>query len=154
MKNKRGLLIGQSADRWAERVWDEFLEKIVKSRTKTEAKKLLGKIISEYEKEDIIRRLAILALIRQGYSYKKIGEILWVSPQTISGIKKSIMGGEEFYRSQRSLRKKEKYRGNQVYKKSIVSDSLEALLLICTGIITAPLTATQYRDNYQTRKNK
>ena len=38
----------------------------------------------------ISKRLATVALIKGGKSYREIGKILWISPGTVSAIKKSI----------------------------------------------------------------
>lgn len=51
-------------------------------------------------------RVATLEGLASGKSYKKIGEELWLSPQTISSIKKAV--SEKLYRSYRDRGKSER----------------------------------------------
>ncbi len=50
----------------------------------------LQSFITSYECHNIIMRVAVSQMINSGKSYKEIGNELWISPQTISGIVKSI----------------------------------------------------------------
>ena len=54
----------------------------------------------------MITRAAAMEGLAAGKSYRKIGEELWLSPQTISGIKKSL--NEKAYRSYLERSKKER----------------------------------------------
>ncbi len=105
MKKQKQKLIGRTADDWAEKLWDRLLEKISQSKSKNEIKKVLENILSFNEKKILLRRLAILALVRSGKSYQEIEEALWVSPQTISVIKKGYASQSGQYQSDRSMRK-------------------------------------------------
>ncbi len=58
---------------------------------------LLGVVITPGERHDLVIRTAVREGIRSGKSYREIGNELWCSPQTISGIKKALR--EERYRS-------------------------------------------------------
>ena len=74
----------------------------------SESKELLHLLLTSHEKHDLVMRAAALEYLASGKSYKKIGEELWLSPQTISGIKKAI--NEKSYRSYLERSKKERKR--------------------------------------------
>lgn len=54
-------------------------------------------LITPYERHNIVMRAAVAHRLRAGISYTDIGRELWLSPQTISAIKKGIR--ENRYRS-------------------------------------------------------
>jgi len=92
-------LMGKLADKWLKNLWDKLLDKLVSVKSKKDLKQILESLLSEDEKKMILRRLAVIALVRSGKSYRKIGEILWTSPQTISTIKKNIFNKTNHYKS-------------------------------------------------------
>ena len=71
-----------------------------------ESKELLQVLITSHERHNIVMRAATLEGLSSGKSYKKIGEELWLSPQTISSIKKAV--SEKSYRSYRERGKSER----------------------------------------------
>lgn len=79
------------------------------------SKELLQLLITSHERHDIVMRAAAINSLSLGKSYNQIGEELWLSPQTISGIKKSV--SERSYRSYLERSKKE--RKKKVYSSSI-----------------------------------
>jgi len=87
------------AQEQAETLWDEFLTKLSALKSKEEIKSVLEKLISQDEKTMMLRRLTAVALIKSGKSYREIGEILWLSPNTISTIKKNLLGSHKNYKS-------------------------------------------------------
>jgi uncharacterized protein YerC len=50
----------------------------------------LERIITEREKSDLVRRVAVAQELMAGAKYRDIGAKLWISPQTISAINKSL----------------------------------------------------------------
>lgn len=98
-------LIGRSAEKWSDLLWDKFLDKLSKAKSKKELRLMLEKLLAEGEKKMVARRLAVIALLRSGKSYQEIGEILWISPNTVSTIKKNILGNIENYKSYRKFYK-------------------------------------------------
>ncbi|MEK7212530.1 MAG: Trp family transcriptional regulator [Patescibacteria group bacterium] len=78
----------KSRKEWEGALWQKFLEDIRKTESRKTAI-FLDSILSENEKGLISRRLAAMALIKTGKTYREVGEILWISPSTISAIKKS-----------------------------------------------------------------
>lgn len=81
-----------------QQIWDSVIKKISEAGDEKAIERILNGILTNQEKESIARRLAVLSLSQKGWSYQKIGELLWVSPVTISTIKKSAMG-KDGYRS-------------------------------------------------------
>ena len=71
-----------------------------------ESKELLRLLTTSYERHNIVTRAAAIDGIFSGKSYKKICEELFISPQTISVLKKAI--SEKAYRSYLERSKKER----------------------------------------------
>ena len=70
------------------------------------SEKLLWLLVTSHERHDIVMRAAAVDGIASGKSYRTIGAELWLSPQTISGIKKAL--SEKAYNSYRERSKKER----------------------------------------------
>jgi len=91
-----------SRSEWEAAAWP----KIVASR------ELLQLLITLHERRDLVLRAAAAKALVSGKSYREIGDALWLSPQTISGIKKAIR--EQTYQSylerSKTERKKKIYR--------------------------------------------
>ena len=92
--------------------WLKFCENIGKSSPEMTVK-ILNSLLSVDEKGMIAKRLAAVKLIRLGKSYKEIGKILWMSPSTVSAIKKSMSNttsyqSGDFYASQTKAEKQRK----------------------------------------------
>lgn len=99
----------KSRKEWGESAWLNFLKDIKKTKSEKKLKELLNVLISAKEKNFIIRRLMAVYLIKKGKSYKEIGDILWISPTTISAIKKSIFKKSD-YQARISIVKSDKDR--------------------------------------------
>lgn len=61
------------------------------------SRELLRLLITAHERRDLVLRAAALDRLLAGKSYRQIGDELWLSPQTVSGIKKVFR--EKNYRS-------------------------------------------------------
>ena len=90
-----------------ENIWWSFLEVVERQSSKGKTAKFLDTFLSANEKKLISKRLAALVLIKSGKSYKEVGKILWMSPGTISALKKSVYG-ENVYQSNRHYSQKSK----------------------------------------------
>lgn len=99
-----------SRKEWEAACWQKILE----------SKELLQLLITSHERRNIVRRVAALEGLTSGKSYRQIGEELWLSPQTVSGIKKAL--SEKNYRSylerSKKERKRKKYSFNPTPSKS------------------------------------
>jgi len=93
-----------------EDLWNELINKITASNSKKEVKKILEGLVSDYEKKIILRRLGVLAFARSGKSYRETSEALWLSPNTISTIRKNILSNKNSYKSYRKF-----YGGPRMY---------------------------------------
>lgn len=80
------------------------------------SKDLLDTLIASSERHDLVMRAAAIDALASGKSYREIGKELWLSPQTISVIRKALT--ENNYRSYSERGKKER-------KKKIYSYSAE-----------------------------
>ena len=85
-----------SRKEWENACW----QKILKSNN------LFELLITSYERRNLIMRAAVISGINSGKSYRQIAEELWLSPQTISSIKKALK--ENNYQSYRERSKKER----------------------------------------------
>lgn len=154
-------LIGRAAEEWQEVLWDNLLAELPKVKSKKELKEILESLLAEGEKRMILRRLAAAVLIKQEKSYKEIGRILWVSPATISAIKKNLLSKNIYHQSHRSVYKNKKYRNNfvNVSKKSFserVADFIAKLAEKAAREFsnTAPVTLTSYARSMRRTRNK
>ena len=85
-----------SRKEWENACW----QKILKSED------LLRLLVAPYERHNLVVRAAAIDGLISGKKYRQIAEELWLSPQTISSIKKAIK--ENGYRSYRERGKKER----------------------------------------------
>lgn len=99
-----------SRKEWREYLWNKFIEELLKTK-EPQLKNFLDNLLTKKEKDNIIKRLAILSLVRQGKNYREISEALWLSPNTISAVKEGIKNFEyqsyfEISKNKKSGRKK------------------------------------------------
>ena len=85
-----------SRKEWENACWNEILK----------SKKIIKTLTTSYERHNLVMRVAVITGINLGKKYKQIAEELWLSPQTISGIKKTLK--ENGYKSYRERSKKER----------------------------------------------
>ena len=104
----KGLEEFKSRKEWEEYIWKEILEKLAGAKSKKEISAVLNRLLSNYEKRMMIRRFISMGLIRSGKTYREIGEILWVSPTTISAIKKNLLLANGYWSSRRYRKNKNK----------------------------------------------
>ncbi len=103
--NPKKKISGKSAEAWQEALWDKLIDELSRIKEKQELKKVIESLLSTYEKNFLLRRLAATALVKQGATYKEIGEVLWISPATISAIKKNILNRGASYKSTNAFKK-------------------------------------------------
>ncbi|MBI4992087.1 MAG: hypothetical protein HZB99_02610 [Candidatus Harrisonbacteria bacterium] len=89
-------------------IWQKLIEEFFKAKSSKEIERLFNLFTTDQERETMARRMATISLIRKDVSYKEISRKLWVSPLTISAIKKSILGNGKYKSYHRS--KKENIR--------------------------------------------
>lgn len=82
----------KSRKEWEDYVWSKIAEEIKKLKSENEVSGFLKNLLGAGERKTMIKRAAALLLIQEGRKYREIEEILWISPSTISSIKKSAKG--------------------------------------------------------------
>lgn len=87
-----------SRQEWEDACWRKILV----------SKELLQLIITSHERHDLVMRAVAIKNINLGKSYRQISKELFLSLQTISGIKKAIF--ENAYKSYSERSKKERKR--------------------------------------------
>ncbi len=97
----------KSKKEWEVLIWENFVSGL-SEKSKEEIKSILGSYLSRQEKKNVVYRLSAIDLLKEGKSYREIGQILWLSPQTISAIKKSSVGKMNDYKSYRSATRQKK----------------------------------------------
>lgn len=80
----------KSRKEWERYVWDELLRKLSEAHSSREMKQMFEALITVHEKRHIIHRASAISLLKKGMSYRDIGSALWLSPVTISAIRKSM----------------------------------------------------------------
>lgn len=96
-----------SRKEWERASWHKILK----------SKNLLRLLVTSYERHNLVMRAAVIDGINSGRRHRQIAEELWLSPQTISSIRKAL--SESSYRSYRERGKTE--RKKKVYTPGPVS---------------------------------
>ena len=105
-KFEKEIILPSVSDYHSRKEWENACwQKILKSGD------FLGLLVTPYERRNLVLRAAVIDRLRSGKSYRRIGEELWLSSQTISVIKKTISGdGYQSYRQRgKTERQKRKY---------------------------------------------
>lgn len=76
--------------------WNMFVKKLIRASSPKEIEEILASFLTAQERKEIGVRVAAAMLLREGKSYRRIGDALWLSPSTISAIQKSLRGGKEY----------------------------------------------------------
>ena len=75
-------------------LWREFWERIQNLRSLGDLRDFLHKFFTKDEKILILRRLALMRLVRGNKKYREIKDMLDVSATTISAVKSMLKGGK------------------------------------------------------------
>jgi len=108
MNNKKLPLLKNYSSRkeWENACWQKI----------SESKDLLNSLATNYERHNLVMRAVAIEEIFSGKTYREISKDLFISQQTISGIKKALK--EKSYRSYQERSKTER-------KKKVYSSKLE-----------------------------
>lgn len=85
---------GKNAEKWMGKLWSQFIKRLAKIDSEEEMNRVLEGFVSNHEKKAILKRMAILTLVESGRSYQEISEILWLSPNSVSTVKKNFLTNE------------------------------------------------------------
>lgn len=72
-------------------IWENFVREIKSVKTRKNLDKVINKLLTPTEQVMIEKRLAILYLLEKGLSYRKIGETIDVTRNTISFVKNGFV---------------------------------------------------------------
>jgi uncharacterized protein YerC len=86
-----------SRSAWEEGVWQMLVVRFASLRHPVELAATLNTLITPKQRRELVQRAVALERLFVGTSYRAIGRELWLSPQTISIIKKAVC--ERRYRS-------------------------------------------------------
>lgn len=103
-----------SRGEWNDFVWDQIANRLALTKSPLEIKRILEQILGDYEKNLLIKRVIAIALIQEGLSYSEIGKLLWLSPSTISSIKKNLAAQNAGYKSWRKFRHEPKQYSSKI----------------------------------------
>lgn len=91
----------QSRKEWSAEVWQNLLNEMKNPVLAA----MFDSLLSSYEKNMIVHRIAAIAFIKKGMTYRQIGRELWLSPTTIRSLKKTLVGNAPHdYQSYRSVK--------------------------------------------------
>lgn len=80
----------KSRKEWEDYIWLKIINDLKELKSEKEIDGFLRNLLGFGERKMIIKRAVAISLIKQGKKYRDMGEILWISPSTISSIKKNI----------------------------------------------------------------
>jgi uncharacterized protein YerC len=107
----------KSRKEWADNAW----QRILKDVQNPDLRNALDTLLSPYEKNIIVNRFAAVILIKEGKTYRQIGEELWLSPTTIRSLKKAVSGNSiKEYQSYRLCKNKRAKIAASKNKKEII----------------------------------
>src|SRR3989344_7694196 len=86
----------KSRREWEANVWSKLIGGFTRISSPQEMEKSLNLLLTSHEKTQMIKRASAVSLLKQGKSYREIGQILWLSPNTINAIRKSIRTQEGY----------------------------------------------------------
>ena len=74
---------------WDEAAWNALVARLHRSASPLLFKEALTTLMTALERARVVRRAAALSLFLEGLSYRAIGRELWITPDTVSAIKKA-----------------------------------------------------------------
>ena len=80
----------KSRREWEANVWSKLIGGFTRISSPQEMEKSLNLLLTSHEKTQMIKRASAISLLKQGKSYREIGELLWLSPTTVNAIRKSL----------------------------------------------------------------
>ena len=86
----------KSRREWEEHAWEKIVEGLAMAKSSRGIKDSLDLLLTASEKKQMINRATAIFMLKQGKTYREIGEMLWLSPATISAIKKSMKQGQRY----------------------------------------------------------
>ena len=148
----------KSREEWGAHIWKKIVNGLSEVHSAQKIEKLLNMLLTMYEKKQIIKRASTISFLKQGKSYNEIGELLWLSPQTISAIRKSLRAQTGYisnYTRNKKPEKKQKPLTKEELDQLLFTQWLESLFVLPPPPIPHPRLMRQlgYRTGFS-RKQK
>ena len=118
---------------WEKYIWSILIKEIIKANSIKEIEKVLDLLLTAHEKKQMIKRASAISLLKQGKSYSEIGEVLWLSPTTISAIRKSLRTKEGYvtrYMRNKKPEKKQKPLSKEELDQLLFTQWIESLFIL------------------------
>jgi uncharacterized protein YerC len=87
-----------------DKIWTKFQKEIAGAKSNRDLEESLKKFFTPTEISMVEKRLAIINLLQSGFTYRKIGETIDVSPTTINFVRRG-------FKKNFKIKRKEKYEG-------------------------------------------
>ena len=137
----------KSRKEWETYVWKQLIEGLVKITSTEGMERLFDTMLTSHEKNQMIKRVAAIALLKQGKTYRDIGKMLWLSPSTISALKKSmrmLKGYESHYMRHKKHEKPPKRLTKEEWEQLCFTAALGALFTVPQTSISRPYRFLRY----------
>lgn len=92
------------------RAWNALVKRLVRARSAQEVERVLQSVVSASEKQIIVKRILVKGLLAGGATYKEVSELLWVSPMSISALRKSLISRDGYQTRYERAKTKKKFR--------------------------------------------
>ncbi len=123
----------KSRKEWENYIWAVLIRAVAKTDSMKEIEKMLDMLLTAHEKKQMIKRASAISLLKQGKSYSEIGEVLWLSPTTISAIRKSLRTKEGYvtrYTRNKKPEKKQKPLTKEELAQLLFTQWVESLFIL------------------------
>ncbi len=131
----------KSRKEWEIYVWKKIVEGFAKADSSQELGQSLNMLLTAHEKKQMIKRAVVISLLKQKKSYREIGKILWLSPNTISATRKGLRSPKEYisrYMRNKKFEKKQKPLSKKELDQLLFSEKISALFTLPAPPIPHP----------------
>lgn len=150
MKTVPSIRTFKSRKEWEAKIWKQLVNGLVQITSTKGMERSLALILTAYEKKQMIKRVVAVSLLKQGKTYREIGEMLWLSPSTISALKKSLRTSEEYvshYTRNKKHEKPPKRLTKAEWEQLRFTIALEALFTVPQTSLRRPYRFLRYSKN-------
>ena len=147
----------KSRKEWEDYIWSQLTKKLAEIGSVKEIEDSLNILLTMHEKKQMIKRASAISLLRQGKSYLEIGERLWLSPTTISAIRKSMRTKGEYvsrYTRNKKPEKKQKQLTKKEWEQIQFSLWIESLFTLPPPPIPHPKLNKMLGISYKSSQNR
>jgi len=131
----------KSRKEWERYIWSVLIKEITRANSIKEIEKIFDMLLTAHEKKQMIKRASAISFLKQGKSYRQIGEILWLSSNTINAIRKSLRTQEGYvsrYMRNKKPERKQKPLSKEELDQLLFTQWVESLFIIPPPPISHP----------------